>query len=337
MQYVRLGKTGLNVSPVSFGGIPIQRGTAEDTKAVVDKMEELGINYIDTARGYTVSEEYLGAALRGRRERFILATKSMVRDYTGMKKEVETSLEKLETEYIDLYQIHNIKTADFEKVFGDDGAYKALVEARQEGKIGHIGITAHSIDDLKRIISEHAHQIETIMFPYNLVEVQGEEALKEAKAKDIGTIAMKPLAGGNLEDWRLALRFVALSGTCDISIPGMGDVEEVEKNASVCGDLSPLTEEEWIEIRRLRDELGNQFCRRCGYCAPCTVGIDIPTNFVFANYLRKYGLADWARDRYASLKVNASACIECGVCEERCPYDLPIIEMLKKVEADFGQ
>jgi len=337
MQYVRLGKTGLNVSPVSFGGIPIQRGTAEDTKAVVDKMEELGINYIDTARGYTVSEEYLGAALRGRRERFILATKSMVRDYAGMKKEVETSLEKLETEYIDLYQIHNIKTADFEKVFGDDGAYKALVEARQEGKIGHIGITAHSIDDLKRIISEHAHQIETIMFPYNLVEVQGEEALKEAKAKDIGTIAMKPLAGGNLEDWRLALRFVALSGTCDISIPGMGDVEEVEKNASVCGDLSPLTEEEWIEIRRLRDELGNQFCRRCGYCAPCTVGIDIPTNFVFANYLRKYGLADWARDRYASLKVNASACIECGVCEERCPYDLPIIEMLKKVEADFGQ
>ena len=337
MQYVRLGKTGLNVSPVSFGGIPIQRGTAEDTEAVVDKMEELGINYIDTARGYTVSEEYLGAALRGRRERFILATKSMVRDYAGMKKEVETSLEKLETEYIDLYQIHNIKTADFEKVFGDDGAYKALVEARQEGKIGHIGITAHSIDDLKRIISEHAHQIETIMFPYNLVEVQGEEALKEAKAKDIGTIAMKPLAGGNLEDWRLALRFVALSGTCDISIPGMGDVEEVEKNASVCGDLSPLTEEEWIEIRRLRDELGNQFCRRCGYCAPCTVGIDIPTNFVFANYLRKYGLADWARDRYASLKVNASACIECGVCEERCPYDLPIIEMLKKVEADFGQ
>ena len=337
MQYVRLGKTGLNVSPVSFGGIPIQRGTAEDTKAVVDKMEELGINYIDTARGYTVSEEYLGAALRGRRERFILATKSMVRDYAGMKKEVDISLEKLETEYIDLYQIHNIKTADFDKIFGDDGAYKALVEARQEGKIGHIGVTAHSIDDLKRIVKDHAHQIETIMFPYNLVEVQGEEALKEAKAKDIGTIAMKPLAGGNLEDWRLALRFVALSGTCDVSIPGMGDVEEVEKNASVCGDLSPLTDAEWVEIQRLRSALGNQFCRRCGYCAPCTVGIDIPTNFVFANYLRKYGLADWAKDRYASLKVNASACIECGICEERCPYDLPIIEMLKKVEADFAR
>ena len=337
MQYVRLGKTGLNVSPVSFGGIPIQRGTAEDTRAVVDKMEELGINLIDTARGYTVSEEYLGAALRGRRERFILATKSMVRDHAGMKNEVETSLAKLGTDHIDLYQIHNIKTADFDKVFGDDGAWKALVEARQEGKIGHIGVTAHGIDDLKRIVKEHAHQVETIMFRYNLVEIQGEETLKEARAKDIGTIAMKPLAGGNLENWRLALRFVALSGVCDVSIPGMGDVAEVEQNASVCNDLAPLTEAEWEEIHLLRRELGNRFCRRCGYCAPCTVGIDIPTNFVFANYLRKYGLAGWAKDRYASLKVNASACVECGACEERCPYDLPIIEMLKKVRMDFGQ
>lgn len=337
MQYVRLGKTGLNVSPVSFGGIPIQRGTAEDTRAVVNKMEELGINLIDTARGYTVSEEYLGAALRGRRERFILATKSMVRDHAGMKNEVETSLAKLGTDHIDLYQIHNIKTADFDKVFGDDGAWKALVEARQEGKIGHIGVTAHGIDDLKRIVKDHAHQVETIMFPYNLVEIQGEETLKEARAKDIGTIAMKPLAGGNLENWRLALRFVALSGVCDVSIPGMGDVAEVEQNASVCNDLTPLTEAEWEEIHLLRRELGNRFCRRCGYCAPCTVGIDIPTNFVFANYLRKYGLAGWAKDRYASLKVNASACVECGACEERCPYDLPIIEMLKKVRMDFGQ
>lgn len=337
MQYVRLGKTGLNVSPVSFGGIPIQRGTAEDTRAVVDKMEELGINLIDTARGYTVSEEYLGAALRGRRERFILATKSMVRDHAGMKNEVETSLAKLGTDHIDLYQIHNIKTADFDKVFGDDGAWKALVEARQEGKIGHIGVTAHGIDDLKRIVKDHAHQVETIMFPYNLVEIQGEETLKEARAKDIGTIAMKPLAGGNLENWRLALRFVALSGVCDVSIPGMGDVAEVEQNASVCNNLEPLTEAEWEEIHLLRRELGNRFCRRCGYCAPCTVGIDIPTNFVFANYLRKYGLAGWAKDRYASLKVNASACVECGACEERCPYDLPIIEMLKKVRMDFGQ
>lgn len=337
MQYVRLGKTNLHVSAVSFGGIPIQRGTAADTKALVDKMQELGMNFIDTARGYTVSEEYLGAALEGRRGEFIVASKSMVRDYEGMKRDVGISLNNLKTDYIDLYQIHNIKTADFDVVFGENGAYKALVEAKKEGKIRHIGITAHGINDLKRIVEEFSDRVETIMFPYNIVEVQGEEALKEAKTKDIGTIAMKPLAGGNLDDWNLALRFIATSGVCDISIPGMGDVEEVEKNAAACCDLSPLTKEECAEIERLRKELGNQFCRRCGYCAPCTVGIDIPTNFVFVNYLRKYGLSDWARDRYASLKVNAADCIECGVCEERCPYDLPIRSMLKKVVEDFAR
>lgn len=336
MQYVCLGKTGLNVSKISFGGIPIQRGSAADTKAIVDKMEEVGMNYIDTARGYTVSEEYLGAALEGRREKFILASKSMVRTYEGMKKEVDISLANLKTDYIDIYQIHNIKTADFEGVFGDDGAYKALKEAKEEGKIGHIGVTAHGVDDLRRLVSEFSDLIETIMFPYNIVEVQGEDILKEARKKNIGTISMKPLAGGNLDDYELALRFINGSDACDISIPGMGDVEEVEKNAAVCCDESPLTEAEWEKINQLRKELGNQFCRRCGYCAPCTVGIDIPTNFVFANYLRKYGLADWAKDRYFSLKINASACIECGVCEERCPYDLPIIDMLKKVSEDFG-
>ncbi|HHX92112.1 MAG TPA: aldo/keto reductase [Clostridiales bacterium] len=337
MEYVRLGKTGLKVSAVSFGGIPIQRCTADEAAVIVDKLDEVGMNFIDTARGYTVSEEYLGAALKGRRDRFILATKSMVRDCEGMKKEVDVSLDKLQTDYIDLYQIHNIKTNDFDKVFGEDGAYRALEEARQEGKIGHIGITAHSSDDLKRIVESHAHQVESIMFPYNIVEIQGAETLKEARKSDIGVIAMKPLAGGNLEDWRLALRFVALSGVCDVSIPGMGSVEEVERNASVCCDLTPLTDAELEEIERLRKELGNQFCRRCGYCAPCTVGIDIPTSFVFANYLRKYGLADWAKERYAAMGAHASDCIACGVCEERCPYDLPIIDMMAKVAADFGK
>lgn len=336
MQYVELGRTELKVSAVSFGGIPIQRGTAADTKAVVDKMEEIGMNYIDTARGYTVSEEYLGAALEGRREKFILATKSMVRSYEGMKKEVDISLENLKTDYIDIYQIHNIKRADFDIVFGEDGAYKALQEAKAQGKVGHIGVTAHGVDDLKRIVDEFSDKIATVMFPYNIVEIQGEEVLKEAKKKNMGTIAMKPLAGGNLDDYKLALRFIALSGVCDISIPGMGDAGEVEKNAAACCNLQPLTQAENEEIEKLRKELGNQFCRRCGYCAPCTVGIDIPTNFVFANYLRKYGLADWAKDRYASLKVNASDCIECGICEERCPYDLPIMDMLKKVSEDFA-
>ena len=136
MNYVTLGKTGLKAAVVSFGGIPIQRADGANTKAVVDKLEEYGINYIDTARGYTVSEEYLGAALEGRRDKFILATKSMSRDAASMAADVETSLRNLRTGYIDLYQLHNLPEKDIEKVFGPGGAYEALTAAREAGKIG---------------------------------------------------------------------------------------------------------------------------------------------------------------------------------------------------------
>ena len=336
MKYVRLGRTGLEAAVISFGGIPIQRSDCANTRAVVDKLEEYGINYIDTARGYTVSEEYLGAALEGRRDSFILATKSMARDYTGMSQDVEISLSNLRTNYIDLYQLHNLPEKDFELAFGEGGAYRALSEAKAAGKIGHIGVTAHSLDALKRLVEEYGDRIETVMFPYNIVELQGRAVLALARQKGIGTIAMKPLAGGNLEDWRLALRFIAASEVCDISIPGMGSVEEVERNAAAAENLSPLTAEELEQCAVIRRELGTHFCRRCGYCAPCTVGIDIPSNFLMVNYLRKYDLADWAKTRYEGLAHHAGECIECGVCESRCPYELPIRKMLKDVAAQFG-
>jgi predicted aldo/keto reductase-like oxidoreductase len=336
MNYVRLGKTGLEVAAISFGGIPIQRADAQNAKAVVDKLEELGINYIDTARGYTVSEEYLGQALKGRREKFLLATKSMARDYEGMKRDIDISLSNLQTDFIDLYQIHNLPLKDFDLVFGENGAFRALTEAKAAGKIGHIGVTAHSVESMDKLANEYSDQIETLMFPYNIVEIQGHEVLRRAREKDIGTIAMKPMAGGNLDDARLALRFIAASGVCDISIPGMGSVEEVEQNAAVADHLSPLTQEELAQVEQVRRELGNNFCRRCNYCAPCTAGISIPNAFLFVNYIRKYGLSDWPRARYASLDKHASDCIECGVCETRCPYELPIREMLKGVAKDFG-
>ena len=244
MNYVTLGKTGLKAAVVSFGGIPIQRADGANTKAVVDKLEEYGINYIDTARGYTVSEEYLGAALEGRRDKFILATKSMSRDAASMAADVETSLRNLRTGYIDLYQLHNLPEKDIEKVFGPGGAYEALTAAREAGKIGHIGVTAHSADALKILVEDYADRIETVMFPYNIVEDQGRDVLALAREKGIGTIAMKPLAGGNLDEWDLALRYIAASGVIDIMIPGMGSPEEVDRNASV--DLAaPLTAKSW--------------------------------------------------------------------------------------------
>ena len=335
MNYAVLGRTGLKAAAVSFGGIPIQRADAANTRAVVDRLEAHGINYIDTARGYTVSEEYLGAALEGRRDKFILATKSMARTAPAMAADVDTSLRNLRTGYIDLYQIHNLPEKEIEQVFSPGGAYEALAAARDAGKIGHIGVTAHSADALRVLVEQYSDRLETVMFPFNIVENQGVETLRLAREKGMGTIAMKPLAGGNLEDYALALRYIAAAGVCDISIPGMGSPEEVDRNASV--DLSaPLTAEELSECEAIRRELGEHFCRRCGYCAPCTVGIDIPSNFLMANYTRKYGLADWARGRYEGLAHHASECVKCGACEKRCPYDLPIRQMLEGVAQVFG-
>lgn len=337
MNYVTLGRTGLNCAQVSFGGIPIQRSDAANTVAVVDALEKFGMNYIDTARGYTVSEEYLGAALKGRREKFILATKSMSRGYEAMKADVETSLRNLQTDHIDVYQLHNLPLRDFEQVFGPDGAYRALSEAKAAGKVGHIGATFHSAEAMKLAVEEYADLIETVMFPYNIVETHGEEVLRAARAKGIGTICMKPMAGGNLEDWNLALKFVAASDAIDIAIPGMGSVEEVERNAAAAERFGPLTEAELSACQTICRELGQQFCRRCGYCAPCTVGIDIPGTFTLVNYLRKYNLAQWAKGRYANAAHHASECVDCGLCEGRCPYSLPIRTMLKTAHRELTE
>ena len=336
MNYVTLGKTGLKAAQVSFGGIPIQRADAANTKAVVDKLEQYGMNYIDTARGYTVSEEYLGAALEGRRDKFILATKSMARDKESMAKDIDISLKNLRTDYIDVYQIHNLPEAEIDKVFGAGGAWEALEEAKAAGKVGHLGVTAHNVDALKKMIELHGDKIETIMFPYNIVETHGHEVLKKAREMGIGTIAMKPMAGGNLDDWNLALRFIAASGVIDISIPGMGSPEEADRNAEAAEHFSPLTQEELAECDRIRKELGNEFCRRCNYCAPCPNGISIPNCFLMANYARKYGLADWAKARYDAMQYHAGSCVQCGACEKRCPYNLPIRDMLTKVADLFG-
>ena len=337
MKYTTLGKTNLKISVVGLGGIPIQKTDIAGVKSVLNACEEKGINFIDTARAYTVSEEYLGAALEGRREKFVIATKSMSRDYAGMKADIEKSLKNLRTDHIDLYQIHNIRNEEeFALCFGENGAYKALREAKETGKIGHIGATAHAPEAFDRLITEFEDQIETVMFPYNIVENQGTALMTKCKEKNIGFIAMKPLAGGNLEDASLAIRYILQNPDCTVVIPGMGDSAEVYQNAEAT-ELGALNEEEMLLCEKIRNELGQNFCRRCGYCAPCTKGIDIPSNFLIANYLRRYGLSDWAKARYSTLKVTASACVECGVCETRCPYHLPIRSMLKKVAEDMGE
>ena len=335
MEYRILGKTGLKISRIGLGGIPIQRIDREGTKKLVQQLMDAGVNFIDTARGYTVSEEYLGYALDGIREHFILATKSMARTKESMAKDVDISLNNLQTGYIDLYQIHNPSEADLEQVLAPGGALEALQEAKAAGKIGHIGITLHSVDLFKKAVE--LEWVETIMFPYNIVETQGEELIAVCAQKNIGFIDMKPLAGGALDDADLALRFVASNPNVTVVIPGMAEEKEVTQNISVVNDHSPLTQQEQEKIEHLRKSLGTEFCRRCNYCKPCSVGIDIYMMFILEGYYKRYNLTDWASARYMALDKTASDCIGCGVCETRCPYNLPIRKMLKKVEAIFGK
>ena len=335
MEYRTLGKTGLKISRMGFGGIPIQKIDEEGTKKLLHAMAEKGINYIDSARGYTVSEQYIGYGLEGIRDKFVLATKSMSRTKEAMAADIETSLGNFRTDYIDLYQVHNPSMEQLDQVMGEGGALEALMEARAAGKIGHIGLTAHSTEVFERALE--LDWVETIMFPYNIVEQQGAELIHKCAEKNIGFIVMKPLAGGAIEDASLAPRYVCSNPDVTVVIPGMAEIHELEQNLAACSNTEPLTQEELKEMDKVREQLGTDFCRRCNYCAPCTVGINIPSVFLFAGYLQRYDLADWAKDRYSTLKVKASACIGCGKCEPRCPYHLPIREKLKKCARDMGE
>ena len=335
MEYRILGKTGLKISRMGFGGIPIQRIDAEGTKALMHRLMEAGVNFIDTARGYTVSEEYLGYALEGIRDQFILATKSMAQTKEAMAADINTSLKNLRTDYIDLYQIHNPSAAAYEVITAPGGALEALLEAKASGKIGHIGLTTHSADLMAKVMQEE--WVETLMFPYNIVETQAEELIARCGQKNIGFIDMKPLAGGAIEDATLALRFIAANPNVTVIIPGMAEPEELDQNLAAMADNSPLTDEEWTKIKAIRQDLGTHFCRRCNYCAPCSAGIPISAVFLMEGYFSRYGLADWARGRYEALAGHASDCIDCGVCETRCPYELPIRQMLKTAAEKFGK
>ena len=334
MEYVTLGKTGLKISRLGFGGIPIQRTDAATTKELMKVMVEKGINYIDTARGYTVSESYLGEALEGYRDKFILATKSMARNKDGMAADIETSLKNLRTDYIDIYQVHNPSLEQLEQVMAPGGALEALIEAKEAGKIGHIGLTGHTMELFEKAVG--LPWVETFMFPYNIVERQGEELMRKCTENNIGFIVMKPLAGGAIEDANLALRFICANPDVSVVIPGMYDLKEIDMNLAATEDTSPLSEEELKKMEEIREQLGSNFCRRCNYCQPCSAGINISSVFLLQGYLDRYGLGDWARTRYEALDVKAGACVECGACEPRCPYNLPIREMLKEAAGKFG-
>lgn len=335
MQYKILGKTGLKVSALGFGGIPIQRIDAAKTAELMKQLVANGINYIDSARGYTVSEQFLGEALEGLREHFVIATKSMARDKAAMAADIETSLKNFRTDYIDLYQVHNPNAEQLAQVCAPDGALEALREAKRAGKIGHIGLTLHSADLFREALE--LDWVETIMFPYNIVETQGEELIAACAERNIGFICMKPLAGGAIDDAHLAMRFIAQNPNVSVTIPGMAELSELEQNVAAYCDDTPLTAAEIETVARIRKELGTNFCRRCNYCAPCSAGIGISNVFIAEGYYSRYGLLGYGKAKYEMSGAPASSCIDCGLCEQRCPYHLPIRQMLKHAVTVFGK
>ena len=258
----------------------------------------------------------------------------MARTREAMARDVGVSLHNLRTDYIDLYQVHNPSLAELEAVCAPGGALEALLQAKAEGKVRHLGVTAHTAAVFEYALS--LDWVETIMFPYNIVETQGAELIRRCAQQNVGFICMKPLAGGALEDARLALRFIAQNRDVSVVIPGMYDLREVDENLAAVADTSPLTAQELAQIETIRRELGTQFCRRCNYCQPCTAGISISGIFVLEGYLERYGLGDWAKQRYAAMEKKAGDCVGCGACEKRCPYELPIRQMLARCKQEFG-
>jgi predicted aldo/keto reductase-like oxidoreductase len=296
----------MEVSVVGFGGIPIQRVNQEEATKIIVEAKNRGINFIDTAQAYTVSEQFIGNALKeAGRENFYIATKSMSYDYESMKAAIEKSIKTMQLDYIDLFQVHNVSKQEMlDTILSENGALKALVEAKENGLVKHIGITGHIREILMQAI-EH-EEFETIQFPFNPVESQGKELFSTALEKGIGTIAMKPMAGGAFTKQKLSLKYIINSNLINIAIPGMD-----------------------IEL------LGNDFCRRCGYCKPCPEGIDIPNVFLFEGYVTRYNLPDYGKSKYEALPVKATACVRCRKCERKCPYNLPIVNKLKHAVETF--
>lgn len=330
MEKRRLGRTEMEVSPISFGALPIQRCSMEEAGPVLHKALDEGINFIDTARAYTDSEEKIGLHIASRRSEYFLASKSMARDAEKMKADIELSLKLMQTDCIDLYQVHNIKKReDLDQVLAPGGALEALLDMKKQGKIRFAGVTGHSFDLLVEAIKDN--YFDTVQVPYNIVEQNAaRELFPLARKLDMGLIAMKPLGGGQIGQTEYSLRFV-LQEQGLVAIPGMDTAEQVVQNVVAMRPVRRLTETELSALQREAEIVGSNFCRRCGYCLPCTVGIDIPQVFIFRLQYNRYGMTKAIPERYKALQVRASACIDCKVCESRCPYDIPIRDWLKEM------
>jgi predicted aldo/keto reductase-like oxidoreductase len=335
LQKRRLGRTDLMVSVVGFGGLILPRISREEAVRVVNRALDLGMNFIDTAKSYGDSEEKVGAAISGRRDDCIITSKSLANDKDRLLADIDIGLEHLKTDKIEVYQLHNVSSEDrLKRALAPDGLLDGLKEAQAAGKIGFTAFSGHKKDILVEAIK--TDEFDVVQMPINVVDRDTwRDVLPLAVERDMGIISMKPLAGGALTDLSseiisLALRYVVQQDISTVVV-GMKSIDEVEQNVKA-GTDRPLSETEREKLERAADSLSKTFCRQCEYCLPCEQGLDIPTIFILDKHYTRFGARESARERYAKLPVKVDDCIECGACESRCPYELPIIEMLKIAE-----
>lgn len=360
MQKRALGNTGLEVTMLGYGAIKLPNISEREASECLNRALDLGVNLIDSAHIYGDSEEKIGKAVSHRRDEFYLATKTEGRDAATFESELDESLRKLQTDYLDIYQLHTVSTWDvWQAVQAPGGAYEAAVNAKKAGKIRHIGVSIHRDKRVMKSVIESG-LFETIMLCYNPIDSEdvGTEILPMARKAGMGTIIMKALSGGQLvqpAESRVsglggpdavvagALRFVMQNPCVDVVIAGMQKLHEVEENVAVAENFTPLSEQEHDELVRMIGKLSpelryGQVCLRCGYCRPCTVGIDIPEVLKAADMKRAYAdeLHAMAEEAWRNLEVSPEECTECGACMERCPAGLDIPDLLRQATDLFA-
>jgi uncharacterized protein len=329
MKRMKLGNTGIDAVRLGFGGIPIQRVSEAQAIGVVVYALEKGMNFIDTSRMYTTSEGRIGKALKLTDKKAAVATKSFSRSADGIQKDVETSLKELQLDYIDLYQCHGISNEeDYRRVTSPDGAVAGLQKAKEQGLIGHIGVTSHNLDLLEKMVDDGL--FETIMVCFSFLEPAAKErVIPKARQKNVGIIAMKPFSGGVIDAPEAALKWVFAYPDI-LVLAGVEDKALIDQNWNAFQGSYEMNAEEKQTIQQICKEYDKRFCRRCDYCLPCPA--EIPIQFVMGtrSLVKRAGPGILKTPMFSKMCEQAAKCTECGDCMERCPYDLPIPDIIKE-------
>ncbi|MBP3301110.1 MAG: aldo/keto reductase [Clostridia bacterium] len=330
MDTVRLGRTGLVVSKNGFGALPVQRVDFATASHLLRKAYEGGINYFDTARFYTDSEAKIGVALSDVRDKIIISTKTMSTTVEGFWEQLQTSLALMKTDYVDIYQFHN---PSFCPKPGDGtGLYEAMLEAKEKGMIRFIGMTNHRLSVAEEAVRSGLY--DTLQFPFSYLSGEQEEALvRLCEEKDVGFICMKALAGGLITHSDVAYAYLAQFPVAPIW--GIQRESELDEFLSYQDDPPQLTEERKAFIAKEREELCGEFCRGCGYCMPCPVGIKINDCARMSLLLRRAPAASYLTEEYRAEMKKIEKCVNCGHCKQSCPYGLDTPALLKKNYEDY--